>query len=92
MDGVGAALSFCLTPIYGHLSDRVGRRRPFILLSLFATSLPFVALSSELPIPVYLVLRYAFFSFFFSTRFLMQDNLKVTLLCLEFSRELLRLC
>jgi hypothetical protein len=51
-------LSFFCTPLYGHWSDRAGRR-PFILLSLLATALPFVALATELPIPVYLILRYA---------------------------------
>jgi hypothetical protein len=49
-------LAFVLNPIYGRWSDARGRR-PFILLSAVATTLPYVALATPLPLVVYLVLR-----------------------------------
>ena len=43
-DGIGALLSFCLTPLIGELSDQVFGRRPVLIFTLILTSAPLLFL------------------------------------------------
>jgi MFS family permease len=63
VDGTGALLSFLTAPLFGAFSDRIGRR-PFLIMSTFATVSPFMALVvcdvRATGIVLYLIFRCAF--------------------------------